>query len=76
MESVVAKTQDADMRLDVFVSEQFDITRSAAQKLLEDGNVFVNGDTVTKKYKIKAGDEVRVKSPNLVLSMLVRKTSP
>lgn len=63
MESVVAKAQDADMRLDVFVSERFDMTRSAAQKLLEDGNVFVNGDTVTKKYKIKAGDEVRVEKP-------------
>lgn len=63
MEPVVAKSTDTNVRLDVFVSEQFDMTRSAAQKLLEDGNVFVNGETVTKKYKIKAGDEVRVEMP-------------
>lgn len=63
MESVIAKQQDAGMRLDVFVSEQFGLTRSAAQKLLEDGNVSVNDEIVVKKYKIKDGDEVRVIKP-------------
>lgn len=50
-------------RLDVFMSECADFTRSAAQKLLEDGNVSVNGKSETKKYKIKAGDEVQVSLP-------------
>lgn len=63
MESVIAKMQDADMRLDVFVSEYFGVTRSAAQKLLAEENVFVNGEPVTKKYKLKANDEVRVEKP-------------
>lgn len=51
------------MRLDVFMSERGDFTRSAAQKLLEDGNVTVNGKSETKKYKIKSGDEVQVIIP-------------
>ncbi len=63
MESVIAQGRDAGMRLDMFVSEQFGLTRSAAQKLLEDGNVSVNGQIVVKKYKIKNGDEVRVIRP-------------
>ncbi len=63
MESVIAQQNDAGMRLDVFVSEQFGLTRSAAQKLLEDGNVSVNGEIVVKKYKMKTGDEVRVEKP-------------
>ncbi len=63
METVIAQEHFQGMRLDVFVSEQFGLTRSAAQKLLEDGNVFVNGEVAAKKYKMKAQDEVRVEKP-------------
>ncbi len=58
-----AEKEYEGMRLDVFMSERGDFTRSAAQKLLEDGNVTVNGKSETKKYKIKSGDEVQVVIP-------------
>ncbi len=54
---------DSGKRLDVFVSEQFDVTRSGAQKLLEEGHVTVNGDVANKKQKLKESDEVRVEKP-------------
>ncbi|MBQ4086896.1 MAG: RluA family pseudouridine synthase [Clostridia bacterium] len=63
MEAVIAQESHAGTRLDVFVSEQFDLTRSAAQKLSDDGHVLVNGEPAVKKYKIKTGDEVRVEKP-------------
>lgn len=63
METVIAQENHAGMRLDVFVSEQFDLTRSAAQKLIEEGHVFLGDKTALKKYKIKAHDEVRVEKP-------------
>ena len=59
----LSEKKDIGMRLDVFLSENADITRSAAQKLLEDGCVFVNEIKETKKYKIKENDEVRVSFP-------------
>ena len=59
----MAENKDIGTRLDIFLSECADITRSNAQKLLEDGCVFVNGIAETKKYKIKSGDEVRVNFP-------------
>ncbi|MBQ3181322.1 MAG: RluA family pseudouridine synthase, partial [Clostridia bacterium] len=63
MLKIVAEKKDIGMRLDVFLSENADITRSNAQKLLEDGCVFVNETKETKKYKIKENDEVRLSLP-------------
>lgn len=59
----VAEKKDTGIRLDVFLSENADITRSNAQKLLEDGCVLVNGVKETKKYKLKENDEVRAILP-------------
>lgn len=59
----VAEKKDIGMRLDIFLSEYADITRSNSQKLLEDGCVFVNENKETKKYRMKENDEVRVELP-------------
>ncbi len=59
----LAKQEDNGTRLDVFLSKYADITRSNAQKLLEDGCVTVNSKTENKKYKLKTNDEVQVTFP-------------
>ena len=52
-------------RLDVFLSESVsDLSRSAAQNLLNQGCVTVNGQSVKKNYKTKAGDVVKVVLPD------------
>lgn len=53
-------------RLDVYVSETEKITRSAAQKLIENGLVTVNGSVKPKNYKISEKDEVEVDYPEPV----------
>lgn len=63
MERIEALTEDIGLRLDVFVSEKLNMTRSAVQKLLDDGFITVNGDVLTKNYKIRQNDEVRVSLP-------------
>ncbi|MBO5929744.1 MAG: RluA family pseudouridine synthase [Clostridia bacterium] len=63
MEMIKAEPTDNGMRLDVFLSEHGNMTRSAAQKLIEDGCVTVNGETAVKRYKIKTYDEVRAILP-------------
>lgn len=55
--------ENKDMRLDVFLSAVSDITRSNAQKLIEDECVHVNGKIQSKKYKMKCNDEVQVNIP-------------
>lgn len=57
----IAETGGA--RLDLFVSEHAKITRSAAQKLIDSGNVSVNGGAAAKNCKLRAGDTVSVVLP-------------
>lgn len=54
----VCDETSAGLRLDVFLSEYADMTRSAAQKLIEKGDVTVSGKTVAKNYKLRSGDEI------------------
>jgi len=68
METLEFTAEEAGTRLDKFISEQTEgeITRSAAVKLIEDGNCTVNGKTVQKNYKLKAGDKVVIEIPEAV----------
>ncbi len=54
------------IRVDVFVAEMGEITRSRAAKLIEDGCVFINGKSATKNVKLKSGDEVVLNLPDPV----------
>lgn len=52
------------VRLDVFVAEVADISRSRAAKLLENGNVTLNGNPVSKNTKLKSGNKVKIFIPD------------
>ena len=54
------------IRLDVFVAEMGEITRSRAAKLIEDGCVFVNNKAAPKNVKLQLGDEVVLNLPDPV----------
>ncbi|MBE6546466.1 MAG: RluA family pseudouridine synthase [Ruminococcaceae bacterium] len=47
---------DVGKRIDAFLAEQTDLSRSAVVRLLESGYVAVNGEAVSKKHKLKAGE--------------------
>lgn len=48
-------------RIDKFLSVLVvDSSRTSIQKSIENGYVFVNGKNVNKKYKVQAGDEVKI----------------
>lgn len=54
----------AGQRIDKVISAvSGELTRSAVQKLLESGSVKVDGSPVTKNYKVKAGEMIRVVIP-------------
>lgn len=55
----------AGVRVDkLLVDSMQDFTRSAIQRLIDDGNVLVSGRAVAKNYKCKLGDEVSVLVPD------------
>ena len=52
------------LRLDAFLPEiQEELSRNAVQKLLEKGEILVNGKPVKKNYKVKLGDEIEFSLP-------------
>ncbi|MBO5756278.1 MAG: RluA family pseudouridine synthase [Clostridia bacterium] len=54
---------DAGARIDKYLSERADLTRSAAVRLLEEGDVSVCGASVSKNYKVRLGDEISINYP-------------
>ena len=68
MDSRLFVAEENCKRLDVFLSEQLeDFTRSRLKKLIEDGNVKINGAQVKKSgADIKIGDEVAITIPDAV----------
>ena len=59
---IISVDQDAaGKRLDAFLADQIEgWSRSRLQRLIEDGDVLVNGKTAKPSYKLRDGDEVDV----------------
>ena len=57
---------DESCRLDAFVAQNTDISRSRAVKLAEEGKISVNGKNADKKQKLKNGDIVEIIIPDVV----------
>ena len=55
--------KDAGKRLDAYLAEYTELSRSASAKLIESGAVTVNEKKVEKKYQLKDCDEVEVVLP-------------
>jgi len=56
-------SDEINIRLDVFVQQRANITRNAAQKLLENGQVVVNGAFFKANYRIRTDDMVLIEIP-------------
>ena len=63
MNELILNVDTAAGRLDKYIADNSDISRSFAAKLAEDGSVFVNGKAADKKTKLKPGDVIAVKIP-------------
>lgn len=59
-----AEIENNGSRVDKFLAaKDIGLTRSAVQKLLDEGAVTVNGKSVGKNYKLKTGDRIFVEVP-------------
>ena len=62
MEKLVADIEN--MRLDMYIAQKNDkLSRSMIQKLIEDGEILVNGQTKKISYKVHTGDEIEINIP-------------
>ena len=64
MKEYIVSQEEKGKRLDAYISSaNTDITRTSAQRLIEDGNILVNGKNVKVSYKIQENDKISVKIP-------------
>lgn len=64
----IADRQDEGERIDKWLTlqDEVDLTRSAVAKLIEGGNVLINGKTAQKSAKLSIGDRVIIEIPDPV----------
>ena len=60
---VMTVTEDSGGRMDVYLSERLELSRSQVRRLLDGGLVLVNEALVKAGYKLREGDEIRVTQP-------------
>lgn len=73
----VVTEEDKGMRLDALVGTlQGVASRSAAERLIEQGNVIVDDRVATKKYRAHLGDRIHVEIPDTVAADLIPEYIP
>ncbi len=60
MEKIDLNVENSYKRIDLYLSEVTSLTRSHINKLIESGNVLLNGKKVKKSSSVKQGDSVEV----------------
>jgi 23S rRNA pseudouridine1911/1915/1917 synthase len=75
-ETLIARLSDAGDRIDAYLAQETGITRSQIQKLIEKGNVLVNGQHVSQSYRIKASDSVSVRQEETKEHRLIPEALP
>jgi 23S rRNA pseudouridine1911/1915/1917 synthase len=73
---IIAAHNDASKRLDIFVPEKADITRSQAQKLIKEKMILVNDKAENQNYKIRANDHIIIIFPEEEIENLIPEPIP
>ncbi len=79
MEEITIKVLEADAgkRIDALVSEKIAaLTRSAAQRLLEDGKIHLQGKPLKKNYKLLGNEEIFVLLPEVQPTDIIPQNLP
>lgn len=66
----------AGERIDRFLADSQNLTRSFLQKILKDGEVAVNGKSVKANYKLRKGDRIEFEIPEAVEPDIVAEDIP
>ena len=64
MDELTITARTSGIRLDKYIADNSEISRSFAAKLAEDGKITVNGKAADKKTKLNVGDEIIIEIPS------------
>ena len=61
------------IRIDKYLTEKTDLSRSKIQKLIDEGKILVNGNEVSSNYKVKLNDKIEIKEEDMDFSIDIEK---
>ena len=64
VKKIVVPSEERGKRLDAFVASSFDVSRSAAERLLGTGAITVTGGKAEKNYRLCGGEEIALLMPD------------
>ena len=77
MEKITIICEDGGARIDKYLPENIeDMTRATVQKMIENGDITVNGEKTKNNYKLKSGDTIEVKRGEPVEANIVAEDIP
>ncbi|MDQ0361660.1 RluA family pseudouridine synthase [Breznakia pachnodae] len=62
-ETIKVSAEHEKTRIDRFLGDRLDLSRSRIQTLVTDGDILVNGDVVKSNYRLKEDDEIMIHIP-------------
>ena len=60
MRIIIVENDLCDIRIDKYLIDKLETTRSKIQKLIESGNVLVNDKSIKNSYIVRVDDEIKV----------------
>ncbi len=58
---MIINVNDEEKRIDKYLIDKLDISRSKIQKLIENNNILVNGKSIKNSYTVKLDDDIYIK---------------
>ncbi|MDD6797969.1 MAG: RluA family pseudouridine synthase [Clostridia bacterium] len=78
--TIVADTLDAGSRIDRYMAQEreelSDLSRSYLQKMIQDGNVLVNGKSIKPNYRLRESDIIDITLPELTEPEITAENIP
>ena len=63
MDSIILNVEEKQSRIDKYIADNSDISRSFAAKLCDEGNILINGKAAQKKQALNIGDVIEIYLP-------------
>lgn len=77
MQKIIVDNEiDKNIRLDALITKRTNITRTSAQRLIENKNILVNSKTEKASYKVNMGDVITIDNPEPSVTELKPQNIP
>ena len=67
------RVEEEKIRIDKYLTDKLDLSRSKVQKLIDEEKILVNGNVISSNYKVRIDDLIEVKEEDMDFSITIEK---